>query len=215
MDILSGRKHKIAQMIERYLVKIEECIECFRSALLKYFEKGISREFDELIEKTHIAESLADDMRREIEITLYEKSMIPESRGDILGLLENTDRVLNKAQSVLYQIQTQFLQIPEFLKEDFKKLMDINIEAFKGVVRAIRKLFEDLKAVRDITNEIDKCESSSDRLEREIIKKIFQSDIDIGEKILLKEVVIETGNISDLSQTVGDRLNIITAKRLI
>ncbi len=215
MDILSGRKHKIAQMIERYLVKVEECIECFRSALLKYFEKGISREFDELIEKTHIVESLADDMRREIEITLYEKSMIPESRGDILGLLENTDRVLNKAQSVLYQIQTQFLQMPEFLKDDFKKLMDINIEAFKGVGKAIRKLFEDLKVVRDITNEIDKCESSSDRLEREIIKKIFQSNIDIGEKILLKEVVIETGNISDLSQTVGDRLNIITAKRLI
>ncbi|RLI52559.1 MAG: hypothetical protein DRO93_14830 [Candidatus Thorarchaeota archaeon] len=215
MDILSGRKHKIAQMIERYLVKIEECIESFRKALLKYFEKGISREFDELIEKTHIAESLADDMRREIEINLYEKSMIPESRGDILGLLENTDRVLNKAQSVLYQIQTQFLQMPEFLKDDFKKLMDINIEAFKGVAKAIRKLFDDLKGVRDITNEIDKCESSSDRLEREIIKKIFQSDIDIGEKILLKEVVIETGNISDLSQTVGDRLNIITAKRLI
>ena len=215
MDILSGRKHKIAQMIERYLVKIEECIESFRKALLKYFEKGISREFDELIEKTHIVESLADDMRREIEITLYEKSMIPESRGDILGLLENTDKVLNKAQSVLYQIQTQFLQMPEFLKDDFKKLMDINIEAFKGVGKAIRKLFEDLKVVRDITNEIDKCESSSDRLEREIIKKIFQSNIDIGEKILLKEVVIETGNISDLSQTVGDRLNIITAKRLI
>jgi len=215
MDILSGRKHKIAQMIERYLVKIEECIESFRKALLKYFEKGISREFDELIEKTHIVESLADDMRREIEITLYEKSMIPESRGDILGLLENTDKVLNKAQSVLYQIQTQFLQMPEFLKDDFKKLMDINIEAFKGVGKAIRKLFEDLKVVRDITNEIDKCESSSDRLEREIIKRIFQSNIDIGEKILLKEVVIETGNISDLSQTVGDRLNIITAKRLI
>ena len=215
MDIFSGRKHKIAEMVERYLVKIEECMENFKESLSKYLEKGLSTEFDELIEKTHIAESLADDIRRDIERNLYEKSMIPESRGDILGLLESTDKVLSKAQSVLYQIQTEFIQIPEFLKEDLRKLMSVNIEAFRKVVEGIRKLFENLKEVRDITNEIDKCESSSDRLEREIIKKIFQSDINLGEKILLKEVIIETGSISDLSQAVGDRLNIIAAKRLI
>ncbi|RKY32500.1 MAG: hypothetical protein DRP67_00770 [Candidatus Omnitrophota bacterium] len=215
MDIFSGRKHKIAEMVERYLVKIEECMENFKESLSKYLEKGLSTEFDELIEKTHIAESLADDIRRDIERDLYEKSMIPESRGDILGLLESTDKVLSKAQSVLYQIQTEFIQIPEFLKEDLRKLMSVNIEAFRKVVEGIRKLFENLKEVRDITNEIDKCESSSDRLEREIIKKIFQSDINLGEKILLKEVIIETGSISDLSQAVGDRLNIIAAKRLI
>ena len=148
-------------------------------------------------------------------MTLYEKALIPESRGDILGLLESTDKVLNKAQSVLYQIQSELLQLPEFLKEDFRKLVDINIGAFKDVTRAIRALFRDLREVRDITNEIDKRESASDHLERELIKKIFISELSVGEKILLKELVLETGNISDLSQAVGDRLNIITAKRMI
>ena len=187
----------------------------FKKAVETYFEVGISKDFDEIIEKTHIAESLADDIRREIELNLYEKSLIPESRGDILGLLESADKVLNKAQSVLYQIQTESLRIPKFLQEDLSKLVDINIEAFKNVAKAIRTLFENLREIRDITNEIDKRESSSDRLEREIIKKIFSSDIGIGEKILLKELVIETGSISDLSENVGDRLNIIAAKRMI
>ncbi|NOZ64217.1 MAG: DUF47 domain-containing protein [Caldiserica bacterium] len=215
MSIFFSRKHKLSSMIERYLKKTEECIENFKQALETYFKKGISKEFDEIIEKTHIAESLADDIRREIELSLYEKSLIPESRGDILGILESTDKVLNKAQSVLYQIQTESLRMPEFLKEDFAQLTDINAEAFKDVARAIRILFEDLRGVRDITNEIDKKESSSDRLEREMIKKIFSSPIEIGEKILLKELVIETGNISDLSENVGDRLSIVAAKRMI
>ena len=210
-----GKKHPLRSMLERYLKKSEECIVNFKEALENYFEKGLGREFDELIEKTHIAESLADDIRREVELTLYEKALIPESRGDILGLLESTDKVLNKAQSVLYQIQSELLQLPEFLKEDFRKLVDINIGAFKDVTRAIRALFRDLREVRDITNEIDKRESASDHLERELIKKIFISELSVGEKILLKELVLETGNISDLSQAVGDRLNIITAKRMI
>ena len=215
MDIFSGKKHRLSQMVERYLKKTEECMKNFKKAVETYFEVGISKDFDEIIEKTHIAESLADDIRREIELNLYEKSLIPESRGDILGLLESADKVLNKAQSVLYQIQTESLRIPKFLQEDFSKLVDINIEAFKNVAKAIRTLFENLREIRDITNEIDKRESSSDRLEREIIKKIFSSDIGIGEKILLKELVIETGSISDLSENVGDRLNIIAAKRMI
>ena len=215
MDIFSARKHRLSDVVERYLKKIEECVGNFKNAIEVYFEKGLSKDFDQIIEKTHIAESTADDIRREIEINLYEKSLIPESRGDILGLLESTDRVINKVESVLYQIQTESLKIPKFLFEEFSKLVDVNVEAFRNVTLAIRKLFGQMKEVKDITNEIDKIESSSDRLEREIIKKIFISDIDIGEKILLKELIIETGSISDFSEAVGDRLNIITAKRLI
>jgi len=202
-------------MLERYLLKIEESMGGFKKTIEVYFEKGLCENFSELVEKVHIAESSADDIRREIEIELYEKSLIPESRGDVLGLLENTDRVPDKAQSVLYQIQTEFLQIPEFLKDEFSHLVNINFDAFNDLARAIRKLFENIKEVKDITNEIDKKESASDRLERGAIKKIFSSDIDVGQKILLKELVIEIGSISDLSEEVGDRINIIAAKRMV
>lgn len=203
-------------MIERYLVKLEECIKNFNRAIEVYFTKGLSRELDELIEKTHIAESLADDIKREISLNLYEKYLIPESRGDILDLLKTTDSVMEKAQSVLYQIQTEFLEMPDFLRDNFTKLVDTNVQSYQDVIRAIRNLFQDIKQVRDITNEIDKIESSSDRLEREIIKKLFSSpDIEMGRKILLKELVIETGNISDLAEAVADKLNIIAVKRSI
>ncbi|OIN95936.1 TIGR00153 family protein [Candidatus Desantisbacteria bacterium CG1_02_38_46] len=215
MPFFYTKQNKLLKMLERYLLKIEESMGGFKKTIEVYFEKGLCENFSELVEKVHIAESSADDIRREIEIELYEKSLIPESRGDVLGLLENTDRVPDKAQSVLYQIQTEFLQIPEFLKDEFSHLVNINFDAFNDLARAIRKLFENIKEVKDITNEIDKKESASDRLERGAIKKIFSSDIDVGQKILLKELVIEIGSISDLSEEVGDRINIIAAKRMV
>lgn len=213
--IFEGKKNKVVEMMENYLAKFLNCLEKFRSSIDTYFKSGISEEFKKSIEDTHIEESLADDIRREIELTIYEKALIPESRGDILGIIESTDKILNKAQSVLYQIYTEFLKIPDFLKEDIKELVEINIDASKKVIEGIETLFSNIRKVKDVVKEIDKKESYSDRKERETILKIFSSQMDIGSKILLKELVIEIGEISDLSEEVGDRLNITAAKRLI
>jgi uncharacterized protein len=210
-----GKKNRVHAMTERYLDKIFETIEMFKKTMEKYFDTGISREFREMIEGTHLSESMADDIRREIELEMYQKSLIPESRGDILGLIEATDQVLNKAQSVLYQIETETLNIPGELKDEFLKLINNNISAFENAIEGFRILFRSLKDVREKVQEVDKRESSSDRNEREIIRKIFSSDYDVGQKILLKDLVIEIGNISDMSEAVTDRLNIVAAKRMV
>ena len=214
MNILFGKKNKVYEMIEKYLATIVESIDFFGKTIEIYFEKGLAREFKEMIESTHLSESLADDIRRDMELALYEKSLIPESRGDILGLIEATDKVLNKAQSVLYQIETESLRIPDELKDDFMQLVHTNISAYKSAIEGFKTLFVDINNVQDKIKEVDKKESSSDRMERDFIRKIFASDYDIGQKILLKELIIEVGSISDRSEDVTDRLSIVAAKRM-
>ncbi len=215
MDFFFGKKNAVYEKTEKYLNRIRETIEMFRKTMENYFGNGISREFKEMIENTHLSESMADDLRREIELEMYQKSLIPESRGDILGLIEATDAVLNKAQSVLYQIETESLNIPQELKEDLLKLINNNIYAFEGAIEGFRTLFHSLKDVREKVKEVDKRESSSDRMERDLIRRVFSSGYEIGQKILLKDLIIEIGNISDKSEEVTDRLNIIAAKRMV
>jgi len=215
MDFFFGKKNAVYEKTEKYLNRIRETIEMFRKTMENYFGNGVSREFKEMIENTHLSESMADDLRREIELEMYQKSLIPESRGDILGLIEATDAVLNKAQSVLYQIETESLNIPPELKEDLLKLINNNIYAFEGAIEGFRTLFHSLKDVREKVKEVDKRESSSDRMERDLIRRVFSSDYEIGQKILLKDLVIEIGNISDKSEEVTDRLNIVAAKRMV
>ncbi|HPP30343.1 MAG TPA: DUF47 family protein, partial [bacterium] len=97
----------------------------------------------------------------------------------------------------------------------FLKLIHNNISAFEVAIDGFRTLFHNLKEVREKVQEVDKRESSSDRMEREIIRKIFAGSYDTGKKILLKDLVIEIGNISDMSEEVTDRLNIVAAKRMV
>jgi hypothetical protein len=214
MNILFGKKNKVYEMIEKYLATIGESIDFFGKTIEIYFEKGLTGEFREMIGSTHLSESLADDIRRDMELALYEKSLIPESRGDILGLIEATDKVLNKAQSVLYQIETESLRIPDELKDDFMQLVHVNVSAYKSAIEGFKTLFVDINNVQDNVKEVDKKESSSDRMERDFIRKIFASNYDIGQKILLKELIIEVGSISDRSEDVTDRLTIVAAKRM-
>ncbi len=215
MKFFLSQSNKVLSMINAYISKTNECMECFKKCFGAYFADGLCEAFEELILETHRAESSADDSRREIELALYEKSLIPESRGDILGLLESVDRIPNKAESVLFQIQTESLLIPNELTPNFRKLVNINVSSYKDVAVAVDRLFQNISGVKDASLSIDKKESDSDAIERELIRKIFSSNLDTGEKILLKELVIEIGNISDRAEDVSDRLSIIAVKRHI
>ena len=215
MALFFSKTNQLLEMIDGHLEKVTECMEHARKTLLLYMKKGSCNEFDELVNKTHMAESCSDDLRREIEISLYEKALMPESRGDILGLLEAVDRIPNKAESVAFQIQTEAIRIPDEFKSELGKIININFDIFEDIKRAINAIFKDIGRVRNITNGIDKKESSSDSMERDLIKKLFSSNIDVGEKILLKELIIEIGSISDRAENTADRLNIMAVKRLI
>ncbi|MEW6381115.1 MAG: DUF47 family protein [bacterium] len=215
MRIFFSKKHHLLEMINAYLQRASECMDAFLSGFLAYLKHEECEGLQQFVEQINRTEAEADDLRREIELTLYEKALIPESRGDILGVMESVDKIPNKAQSVILQIDTECLHIPEMFKNDFRQLAEVNFLTFKDVARAVQALFDNAREVRKITAEIGVKERASDAIERGLIRKIFLSSTPVGEKILLKELIIETGNISDRAEDAGDRLNIIAAKRLI
>jgi len=215
MPIFFSKKHYLLEMIDSYLAKASACMDTFLSAFLAYLQDENCETLQPFVDQINQTEAEADDLRRKIELTLYEKALIPESRGDILGILESVDKIPNKAQSVILQIDTEYLHIPACFKEDFQQLAKVNFQTFGQVAGAVRSLFDNLKEVRKFTAEIGIKERASDAIERGLIRKIFSSSAPMGEKILLKELVIEMGNISDRAEDAADRLNIIAAKRLI
>jgi uncharacterized protein Yka (UPF0111/DUF47 family) len=52
-------------------------------------------------------------------------------------------------------------------------------------------------------------------MEREIVKKIFASDLDPFEKMQLKELVVQMGEISDQADRVSRSVYIINIKRRV
>ena len=213
--LLFKKEQQVEQLIYQYLDNLKMAQNEFLKAMNVYFEKGFSEDFDFLIERMHKVESKADDTRNEIETMMYAKALIPESRGDILGLLEAIDQIPGLFQVVLYMIQTQRLSTPDFLVPDMKELIRVSLECCDLLVKEIEALFKKSGDIRSLVSTIDNNESHCDHIERRIITRIFDSDLEPFQKFQLKEMVIHLGDISDQTDRVSRRVYIISIKKRV
>jgi len=212
VSFLFKKQKRIEEMIYSYVEHFMECVESFKTGMKCYHEKGQGADFDYWVNKTHKEESALDDLRRTIEMELYSKALLPESRGDILGLLETVDRIPNKLESILFQIQCENLKLPVDIMPDLETLLHQSYDSCRVVGEAIVNLFQKHDKIEELTRKIDQFESFCDHIERRIITRIFRSEIDCGEKVLLKQLILQIGDITDIAENVSDRITIASVK---
>ena len=214
--VLFLRKYKLVEnMLDEYFHRCDKCIDLFSDAMNIYFAEGLCDNFENAANNCHRAESYADDQRREIEHTLYGQALLPDSRGDLLGLLEMFDKIPNEAETVLFSLLCQRIEIGEDLKDFFKQLINLNVESYRLARKAVDTLFKSPKLTARATKEVDDKESESDRLERIIIGELFKGDYTTEQKILLRDIVMQVGGISDRAENSADRIDIVAIKRQI
>ena len=212
--MLWKKEQSIIDKIKGYLDQVDTCRNRFRTCIERLLLEPDDEENQASLEEVHRAESKADDLRRDIELQLYQRALIPESRGDVLGLLETMDAIPGMLQSLCYQFLLEKIIVPEQFRERYLHLVDVNLKSYDLVRQAMLGLFYK-KEVRELTDLVDAAESESDRVERALIRDIFSSKLDKADKILLKEIIINTGDISDQAETVKDRLILAIVKRKI
>jgi predicted phosphate transport protein (TIGR00153 family) len=209
-----GSPH-VKDRILAYLEQSDACLAHFATAFGKYLDDGPCAEVDQLRAASHRAESAADDLRREIEQTLYERELLPESRGDLLTLLESLDHIPGATQGVLNILFLERPELPSFLRPQLAQLVEINTEAYQWIHQAVVALMEDPSRTRELRNRIDELESRSDRLQQVAIRELFASELELARKLQIKDVIRTVGAISDRCEHTADLLNIIAIKRRI
>lgn len=212
-SFLFKKEHQVEVLINEYLKTFTVTQEKFLEAFQACLKSPRGETIDFLISQTHKFESKADDIREEIKSLMYSKALIPDSRGDIMGLLESIDQIPHFFEHVLYMVQTQDLHVPNFLIADVKELIRISIECCELNVKQVTALMQQKDGIRSLMKTIDTNESHCDHFERTMITKLFDSDLDPFLKLQLKELIVEIGNISDQADRVSRRINIISMKR--
>jgi predicted phosphate transport protein (TIGR00153 family) len=144
---------------------------------------------------------------------MYEKALFPESRGDILALLEGADRVPNQAEGAVRMILTQHVRIPEELASNVLSLVETSTKAGYAMLDSVRGLFRHAAATRNTLGKIDELESEVDRDQNALIEDIFNSDLDGFEKLQLRDMVDRLARPSDRAENVADHIAVILAKR--
>ena len=209
------REKEIEKLMDGYLNEVKICLDIFKECSFALFEDSTSEKAADLVMQLDRAESRADDLRHKIELALYSKALMPESRGDLLGLVEAIDRVPNWAEELSYDIHLQRVVFPDHLIEQFRNLVERNIHCFYVLHTAITALFTDIDKVFGLTQDVGSIESEIDHLEHDLIRAVFDMEERLSYHNLLHRIVRGICDISDRAENVGERLVVLAAKRRI
>jgi uncharacterized protein Yka (UPF0111/DUF47 family) len=112
-------------------------------------------------------------------------------------------------------IQTQQIFFPEFLVLDIQELIRVSMESCDLMAKQIDVMIKKKEGIRALMSTIDQNESHCDHIERRIIVKLFESELEPFLKLQLKELVIVLGEISDQVDRVSKRVSIMAMKRRV
>lgn len=172
-------------------------------------------DFGKAIKKIEALESTADKLSRDVEAHLYRHSLIPDHRGDVLGLLENTDNIIDTTKMSLYQFSVEHPKIPEVYHADFLKLAAASAASVEAVIICARAFFRDAEAVKDNLYKVHHFEKKADTISDTLKRAIFSSELDLAHKMHLRYFALNVEKVSDRSEEVADRLAIYVIKRNI
>lgn len=202
----------IEAQIDAFLDIVSDSATLFQLAMEDYILGRIDQ-FEERLTQIREHESKADDLRVSIERFLYERTLIPENRGDVLAILENSDEVIDNIKDSLLQFSIEMPQIPEVLNDLWMQTTKASVFAVEQLTFAVRSFFRDLSAVNNYIHKVYFFEREADMLGEKLRRQIFSLDIELSHKSQLRFFAIHIEKISDYAQAVCDRLAIYTIKR--
>jgi predicted phosphate transport protein (TIGR00153 family) len=132
-----------------------------------------------------------------------------------MALIGRVDEIPRSFEQILNMIRAQKIAFPEFLILDIQELVRVSMESCDLIIKQIDVMIKKKEGIRTLKSTIDQNESHCDHIERRIIVKLFESDLDPFLKLQLKELVIVLGEISDQADRVSKRVNIMTMKRRV
>jgi len=129
---------KLEREIDGFVDILSEVGLVFKSIVPTYLNHSANGKFDEMVEKVKEMESKADKITKEVEHTLYEETLIPDARSDVLRLLEHMDELMKEVE--FYDTENPrklLIRVRRFFKRSGIDVMETNI--FRGLFSTIQK----------------------------------------------------------------------------
>lgn len=215
MFFSSGKE--VYTLVNNHLEAVGRCYDEFIIAVETLFNKGSGLEIEELAMGIDKLESEADDIRHEIIKTILEGALLPESRREILKLIEMTDEVANMCEEIIRCINLQGIVFHSEFKQCIESINKKTKEQFMILCEAIGSLFKNYKALENFEKikKIELLESEVDVQEQCAIKKVYSMNLTLAEKNQLRDIISKISDISDVIEDISDMIEIIMALKKV
>ncbi|MCL1864259.1 MAG: DUF47 family protein [Spirochaetes bacterium] len=212
-SIFSATKNLVMK-IDSYIDLVGESVLHFEEGV-KLYLSGKEDEFNERLNIIKMLEGRADGLRQDIEAQLYVQTLIPESRGDVLEILEEMDAIIDFSKSIMFDFFIEKPAIPDVLHDRIKKLTEIAVNTTQALVQATRSYFYDVNSVKDHLHKVSFFENESDNIADKAKREIFDLDIKLSRKLHIKNFIVLIDTISDTAEKIANKVSIAAIKRIV
>jgi len=171
-------------------------------------------EYDSYLEQIRQLERMGDVIRRETEDHLYSEKLIPESRGDVLGLIEATDDIIDEIKNTALLFSVEIPDIPVELKKNYLFLVKISADTVNDVLGAFRVFFKSPENIKNVLESVYTGEKLADKQAAKIKSLAFlNKNLPLCQKMHLRYFALHIDRIADRAEDLADRLAIAAIKQ--
>jgi hypothetical protein len=168
-------------------------------------------------------ENKADDLKRKLRLELPTGIFMPVSRTDLLELLSQQDKIANKAKDICGRVIGREMEIPATLQQPFNEYLARCVQATEKAADAINELDDlletgfrgrEAKVVEKMIKQLDAIEGDTDDMQIHLRKSLLKLEDSLNpiDVMFLYQVIEWVGELADLAERVGSRLEIMLAR---
>ena len=205
--------------LEKHVGVAYQCVSrlhpFFKAVLKQNWEKAA-----QIHDEINALEHDADDLKKEIRKHLPKSLFMPVPREDLLELLLVQDKMANRTKDVSSLVLGRRMTIPDSVADRFLTFVQRNVDAAKQARKSVRELDElfttgfrgaEAALVESLVDELDDIETETDDLQAELRSALFEveGDMEPVNVIFLYQAIELTGEIADMAERVGRRLELL------
>lgn len=203
----------IEKEIDSFLDLVSESGLLFTQGITNYLN-GNTDEFERLLDQIVETERSADMLRRSIEDLLYRRTLIPESRGDVLRIIENMDSLLGEFKGAMWRLRIEEPEIAAKFISDLLLLADVVVKSVETVTLSVRAYFKDITSVADHMHKVSFWETEADKTATKLQMMVFRhDDYTLCQKMQIRDLICQIEEISNQAEDMADSLAIFVIKR--
>lgn len=205
-----GNEENIQKQLSELMSMIIESAN-YLDISVKHFVRN-DPELEKSIEKVDELETQIDNMRRGIEKEIYSNRSMSFNKEEKIELLESLDDIADHAELATQIMLTKKIDIPKDIAKDLMDLSSTTKRSIVSLRHAVFELYTDFRKVNEYDRLAEEERNKARKIYVRILKKLFSSDMDIKDILILKSISYKISRTADMAEIAGDKVNFMAIK---
>ncbi len=208
--------------LQQHMSKVMECVNQL-PALVEAACRDDQDAVAEQQERIAALENEADDLKHQLRLHLPRSLFLPVDRRDLLEVLTMQDNVANRAKDIAGLVRGRRMAFPDTLGPRLLDFARRGVDACAQAQRTVNELDElvetgfrgaEVKLVQNMIEELDRIEKDTDVIQVEVRAMLMSMEKDLPpvDVMFIYRVIDWIGDLGDLAQRVGSRLQLMLAR---